>query len=277
MITITCQTKISEIIKANSSAIDELARLAKPFSKLRNPVLRRIMTPRMTLAGAAKVGNCSVKDIADVLFPLGFEYKQLKEVEGKQHEHKPDWLRLLNSNEIFKLDVRPVLESGESPMKDIMTQFKRLRVGEVLCVVNSFEPIPLIELFERDNRAKVYVEFIRDFEYHIFFLKLKPKNEIPKKERFTFQQADEFYKLLDEYSEGEVVRLDVRKYEMPLPMQMILEALVNLKTKQVLYVQHNRVPVFLLEELTEKSVCVYIHEIEDGNVKMLFIPESKDV
>lgn len=273
MKTITNQTRISDIIKANSLAIDVLAKIAKPFSKLKNPILRKVMTPRITLEGAAKIGSCSVQEIVNALSPLGFEYIPGEAIKMVADKNKPKWLQEKNEQQIFLLDVRPVLESGRDPLREIMARYKQLHVGEVLCVQNSFVPTPLIEIFLKDKRASVYVETINETLYQTYFLKAKKDNKSDNDEqKLMFHNNDAFFDLLNKYSDEQIISIDVRGFEMPVPMQMTLQALNEIKPGQILYVQHKRVPLYLLEELSDSLIHIHICEIEKGNVKLLLIP-----
>ena len=76
---------------------------------------------------------------------------------------------------------------------------------------------------------------------------------------------------------GNMETIDVRKMEMPLPMHAILEALDHLPAGKALFVNHKRIPVFLLPELTDREMDYRIKEIADGNVHLLIFKNSYDV
>ena len=67
---------------------------------------------------------------------------------------------------------------------------------------------------------------------------------------------------------GKLETVDVRQLEMPLPMLTILDELDKLPTGQALYVDHKRIPVFLLPELEERKFEYRAKEISEGNVKL---------
>ena len=66
------KTKISALIKANPAAVEAIASISSHFEKLRNPLLRKILAPRVTIADAARMGNTSTQVFFDKLLPLGF-------------------------------------------------------------------------------------------------------------------------------------------------------------------------------------------------------------
>ena len=60
--TINAHTKIAHILKQNAQALDALISISPKFEKLRNPLLRKVMAGRTTLAAASKLGGCSMED-----------------------------------------------------------------------------------------------------------------------------------------------------------------------------------------------------------------------
>src|SRR5690606_2280395 len=146
---ITDQTRISAIIDVDKNCIEAIASVAQPLRRLKNPILRKVMASRVTLAEAAKMGNCSVMDIAKALAPLGFIYEGIKVVNNtpvEQQNIKPVWLTNAAINTITYLDVRPTIAAGNDPLQDIIRSYKSLESGQILCVINSFIPTPLIRL-----------------------------------------------------------------------------------------------------------------------------------
>lgn len=49
-------TRISKLIDENYDVIDTIVSINKHFRKLKNPVLRRVLAPRVSVADAAKKG-----------------------------------------------------------------------------------------------------------------------------------------------------------------------------------------------------------------------------
>ena len=71
-----------------------------------------------------------------------------------------------------------------------------------------------------------------------------------------------------------LIKLDVRHLEMPQPMIVILDAVVELPYGSALFVYHKRIPVFLLPELRERNLDYRIKEIGDGEVLLLIFKTS---
>lgn len=274
---ITDQTRISAIIDVDKNCIEAIASVAQPLRRLKNPILRKVMASRVTLAEAAKMGNCSVMDIAKALAPLGFIYEGIKVVNNtpvEQQNIKPVWLTNAAINTITYLDVRPTIAAGNDPLQDIIRSYKSLESGQILCVINSFIPTPLIRLLEKNQHTESYVEEVQYDVYNTYFLKPQDHKHIVEKPQSGNGQVyrddtTAFERVLVRFSEDKRRVIDVRHMEMPMPMQTILAELKTLPKGHVLYVHHKRVPVYLLEELADQSYEIHILTIEEGNVKMM--------
>src|SRR5688572_33066781 len=69
---ISPQTKISVILQANPKAVDAIASINPHFEKLRNPILRKILASRVTIADGARIGGATVATFFEKLEALGF-------------------------------------------------------------------------------------------------------------------------------------------------------------------------------------------------------------
>jgi uncharacterized protein (DUF2249 family) len=265
-------TRISALIKANKDSIDAIASLSGPLEKLKNPVLRKLMASRVTIAEAAKMGNCNIADFERVLTPLGFEFEETAISQADQPEDQtPEWLKALPPGKITFFDVREMLAAGNDPLKEIMKRFKATEQGKALCIINTFVPTPLVRLFEKDGTL-CYTDSISEKEYHTYFFKQERKKEPPQEKRqpnLTMEKDGEFQKLKQQFAEKGITEIDVRHLEMPGPMQAILAALETLPSGKALLVHHKRVPVYLLEELEDKDFIIHIFNVSETDVKLL--------
>ena len=270
---ITAKTKISELIKYNSKSVDAIASLAKPLEKLKNPIVRKIMASRVTIGEAAKMGGTTVEEFKRVLLPLGFTFEEeVSTKEEKVSEAKPTWVQEAKKSDIDFYDVRPIIDNGADPLKEILGRFKITEPGKILCIINNFVPTPLIHLLKQEKAEATFVETISDKEFNTYFLK-KEKEEknstATADEKLQMDDVESFTAICSQFTKEQTKEIDVRELEMPGPMEMILSELQNLPTGNALYINHKRVPVYLLEELADKNYEVHINNREEGNVKML--------
>lgn len=271
-------TKISALIKHNEKSIEAIAALSKPLRKLKNPILRKVMAPRVTIAEAAKIGKSSIEEFARALEPLGFVFISSKDTGEEKKQDEPIWLDRLAKKDIDFFDVRALIEKGDDPLKDIVQRFKTVQTGQALCIINSFVPTPLIHRLEKNNVLS-YTQKVNEELFHTFFFKSKGEeaksSQTEGSSRIINNNKAEFDSIFKQFDTSKVKTLDVRHLEMPLPMQTILGALPDLTDREVLYIHHKRIPIYLLEEIADKNYSVHLWKMDEENVKILIYQNTK--
>ena len=269
MVKINIDTKISTLLKSHPGALEAIISLSPKFNKLRNPILRKLMASRTSIAMASKVGDVSVTDFFNTLQQLGFEADRNEEQkDGNIQQPLPEFLKNVKKENITQLDVRPVIQNGKDPFNLIINAVKQLPQGGILKLINSFEPAPLIPILTRQG-FNAYVETVSDTVINTYFFK-KDNTGFSEPEK-TSNTEDWQSKL--EYYKDKLVSIDVREMEMPLPMMTILEELEQLPKDKALFVYHKRIPVFLLPELKDRDFEYRINEISDADVHLLIFKE----
>lgn len=265
------RTKISDILRHNIGAVEAIAAINPHFNKLRNPILRRVLAPRVTVADAARIGKCAPSDILERLRAIGFDIEDETPAAPGAPAPASSLPGLVEaavrSGRVRVLDVRPVLESGKDPFQLIMAELKTLPEGHALEVVNSFEPVPLIAILGKQGFSSG-VEH-RGEAVHTFFLKTGPGQHDSGAETGIFRVSPEALEAEKARYQGRFREIDVRDLEMPLPMMTILSELETLPDGEALYVHHKKVPQYLLPELAQRRYKTWIAELGEGNVKML--------
>ncbi|HNK90386.1 MAG TPA: DUF2249 domain-containing protein, partial [Chitinophagales bacterium] len=168
--------------------------------------------------------------------------------------------------QIVNFDVREMLAGGNDPLRDIQLKVKDLKAGEILKIINTFEPVPLVKLLEKQG-FQTYVDAISDNLYETYFFKTDGTDssaDLPTE----IQNSTDWEQLLQHYKD-KLREIDVRHLEMPMPMMTILENLETLPEDMALYVNHKRIPVFLLTELKDRNFDFRIKNIQDGEVYLL--------
>ena len=269
MMTINANTKIATILKQHPEALDAIIAVSSKFEKLRNPILRKVMAGRTSLAMASKVGGCRVEDFFIKLKPLGFETDVVTVIKGEEKRILPAFITSLKKEQVIELDVRPVIASGKDPLNIIVQKVKTIQQGQVLKIINSFEPTPLMALLEKQGFVS-YADTIKEDWVETYFYKA---NAIATPVNDTPAGSSKGWDILLEQFENHIKTIDVRHLEMPGPMMTILESLETLPADTALYIYHKRIPVFLLPELSERKFGYRIKEISDGDVHLLIFKE----
>jgi len=260
-------TKISTLLKHHKGSLEAIVQLSPAFNKLRNPVIRKLMIGRTSIAMASKIGGCSPDDFFEVLEKLGFEREENKEElkEEFQKNPMPDYLKDLSENQKEIFDVREILTDGKDPLREIQQKLKHLKTAHALIIVNSFEPVPLIQLMLKQG-FQVFVDKIDDDRFETYFYK-----ETEKIQHFnndSISETSQWEKIYTRFK-NDLKEIDVRHLEMPEPMLRILEAIESLEKHQALYVYHKKKPVFLLNELKDRNFDFRIKEVQEGEVYLL--------
>lgn len=262
---INSKTSIGRIINANPAALDAIVSLSPKFEKLRNPVLRKLIAGRATIDMASKIGACTVQDFYDKLIPLGFEIEEKNMSVNENKKPVPDFVSAVSKDKITDFDVRPILASGTDPLKHILEKIKSINKGEVLRIINTFEPVPLIMMLGKKG-YDVYSDVQNDNYTETWFYKKDDISEdIPQPD--SGNSAD-WESVLKKFKEN-IIAVDVRQMEMPMPMMTILDKLDLLPEGKALYVYHKRIPVFLIPELKEKGFDFRVNELSENEVHML--------
>ncbi|SFV27621.1 DUF2249 domain-containing protein [Thermoflavifilum thermophilum] len=275
------RTRIASIIREKPEAINVIAGLAKPLEKLKNPLLRKLFASRVTVADAAAMGGCSVEAFREALEKMGFQWVDDQEIRIEPSLHDiPPWLKQIQEQQVVHMDVRETLQQGKDPLQDILKAYEKIQPGGILCIINTFEPVPLIQLLGKKGAESHTIAKSQDL-FYTYFLKpasasvdlLQTDDDTPA---VIYCNQQKWEELLQQYPEHKRRFLDVRALEMPQPMQTILAALPDLKPGDALLVQHKRVPVYLLEELHDAHYRTYIYKISETEVWLLIVQIAKN-
>src|SRR5690554_5888676 len=90
---INATTKIATLLKHDLRAMEAIIRLSPKFEKLKNPLLRKLLAGRTSIAMASKIGGCKVTDFFEQLKPLGFEVEGSSVEEDYREAAMPDFLK----------------------------------------------------------------------------------------------------------------------------------------------------------------------------------------
>jgi TusA-related sulfurtransferase len=263
--TINSDTKIAAIIKFHPSALETIISINPTFEKLRNPFLRKVMAGRTSISTAAKIARCTVEDFYTKLEPLGYIIERKKSTSKSTKNKMPSFISALNKKDIVILDVRPILLSEIDPLTKILNHLERIEPNQVLKIINTFEPTPLIILLQKKGFLS-YTDQIDDQTIETYFYKSMNAPSIKDEKVSPSTSSWETIKL--KY-QNNTTYLDVRELEMPLPMIKILEAVAELTMHNALLVYHKRIPVFLIPELIEQKISYLIKEISSDEVHLL--------
>jgi hypothetical protein len=155
IITISPKTKVGELLDNFPGLESVLLEMSPAFEKLKNPVLRRTVGRVATLQQIAVVGGLRVDDIIKRLREASGQcenYETANENDGLTDE-PPAWFSLTKIASSF--DASLLINSGESPLSEILRQANLLKPDEIFELTSPFIPAPVIEKL-RGKGFKVY-------------------------------------------------------------------------------------------------------------------------
>ena len=261
---INSETRISKLIEVNRDTIDVISSINKHFSKLKNPILRKTLASRVTISDAARIGGVTVELMLEKLQSIGFETSEQVNIELNKKNKTNNYIEMRKET-IIELDVRPILAKGIDPFKSIMAELEKMADGNTLMIINTFEPIPLLNILktkgysyetERPENGVVHTYLEKTGEEKVSEMEASPTKGL------NFEDIELKY-------QGKMTEVDVRHLEMPLPMVTILEEIENVAEGNALYVHHKKLPQYLIPELEERKFCWVSKEIDDSNLKLI--------
>ncbi len=146
---ISPKTKVGELLDNYPEMENVLMNLSPAFEKLKNPVLRKTVARVASLQQIAVVGGINVDLIVN---RLRKELGQNSEIDNNiKSEYVssgiPDWFD--KSKIIMTFDASPIINSGDSPMADILNHTSKLNEGEIFELRSPFIPAPIVDLLQK--------------------------------------------------------------------------------------------------------------------------------
>ncbi len=270
-IIISPKTRIKVLLDADQQGVmASLIELNPGFSRLHNPMLRNLLAPRVSIADACRITGCGVPEFLTRMVDLGFTIDEALLIKDVAQDNVLQKIDFNKGTKVTVLDVRPYLEKKQDPLKVILTQVNKLGNGERIKIINTFEPLPLIDLLV-DKGFLYHTDRIEEKLVATWFEKRDIGNnivEIPTL-RQSLHEEDLFNEVRNRFSPEKIRYIDVRQLEMPQPMLSIIGNIDTLADDELLYVYHKKVPVFLLPELESREMKFLFNHVGEENVEML--------
>lgn len=152
---LTGDTRLSDALAADPSVLDYIVSLnPHDFERLRTPLLRKVMPPRITLrrvAAIAGISECElvskISELSGVPFRAPAENEPLKAVPVSASE-QPAWMKDLDLEKILWVDVTPIDSEFGDPMPPINIAVNGSKPGDVVGIKHKWEPQPLFDIWQ---------------------------------------------------------------------------------------------------------------------------------
>jgi hypothetical protein len=140
--------RIHRVLELYPELHDVIIHSSPAFRRLRNPVVRRVQSRLVTVKQAAEIAGidphqflASLNEAAGLADLAPSPAAQEKEAEGAL---APPWVDTAAIAQ--QVDVRPLQTAGEEPFSVIMAASRKVDLGQVLALRNTFEPTPLYDV-----------------------------------------------------------------------------------------------------------------------------------
>jgi uncharacterized protein (DUF2249 family) len=249
--TFTLKTKIATALKERPDLKEILPAFHPAFKKLQNPILARTLTRLVTVEDAAKIAGVNPEAMLAVMNTPGVPQDLPPRSANTEPAPRPPWYE---TDRITELDVRPQLAAGDDPFKIIIAATRELPAGQILELIASFEPAPIIRVLQKQGWAS-WLRWEGE-ACHVAFWYAKQKQAdggtgvVVPSER------------LEKLAAGWVI--DVRGLEPPQPMVYVLRTLEDAELVLPLTIKHQRVPSVLFSHLEDTDYKWSTKEHEDG-------------
>ena len=157
-------SKLSKALKLHADVLDYIVSLnPRDFKRLYNPLMRRLMPPRISLARVAHMTGTPVMEMLTRIHEIAgcpltaMERKELgtRLKDGRAGKlpsnpgTAPEWIRqeIAVVVDLLMSDVR----LDADPLPPIMKSLKSLRAGEVMLVKHAWEPQPLYDIWNKQG------------------------------------------------------------------------------------------------------------------------------
>jgi uncharacterized protein (DUF2249 family) len=257
--------KVSQVLQRYPALLDVFIATDPAFSKLRNPVLRRVQSRLVTVEQAARIAGIEPLALVRTLNQhLGLETddETVAHAADTPVASRPPWVGA--APVAIDLDVREHQRRGEEPFGPIMEAVRQVPQGQVLVLRNTFEPVPLYDVLGMRG-FEHWAERHSDDEWEIRFYNTgRSRQRQPEQ---VARQVDD--QPLDWDAAFATITIDVSELVPPEPMVRILEALEDLPVGGSLHVHHLRRPMHLYPRLDELGYRHETRELTPGHVEIL--------
>jgi len=147
---INLQTKIAPLLDAYPELEETLLTLSPAFAKLQNPILRKTVAKIATIQHAAKMAGISPAEMVMRLRQAAglsdIDISDETAADDEDDATQPEWFD--ETKITLRFDASPFINSGDSPMQEIIRLSKELKNGEILELTAPFKPAPIIDFLK---------------------------------------------------------------------------------------------------------------------------------
>lgn len=168
------KTRLSAALAAHPDVLEYIISLnPHDFSRLRNPLMNKVMPPRITLGRIAAMVDMPEHELISRIMEIAGVTDE-SWVEDETHEElpqspkeKPQWMNNCEPANIKWVDVTPLDARLADPMPPINIAVNTSKPGDIIGVKHMWEPQPLFDIWHAKG-FQFWTEQIEPDLWHIY-------------------------------------------------------------------------------------------------------------
>jgi uncharacterized protein (DUF2249 family) len=260
---ITGDWKISRVLEVYPVLLDTLTGMSPAFTRLRNPLLRKVQSRLVTVEQAARIANLEPSVLVRELnVAAGFDTATVQTLTGDRCVgcgSEPEWVG--NAPVDAEIDAQAIFDRGEEPFGPISQAAQQVPEGAVLRILVGFEPVPLYDALAKLGFSHWTIRLDAD-RWQVDFYR----------ERRVNSRTSNAAEIEVQWTQDQVdveVTIDVSELVPPEPMVKILTAMTELPDGRTLRVHHVRRPIHLYPQLDDLGYPHHTRELGPQQVELL--------
>ncbi len=173
--TIDGNTRLNKVLDLDPKVVDYVVSLRPhDFHRLRNPMMRRLMSPRISLTRVAAMAEVPLAELLQHIAALGQVTVGDTVVQAlpQSSSIRPDWIPTNEANIEQEVDLLPIDETLDTdPMRLVAPAIKALPPNDILRVRHKWEPQPFYDVWSKMGNIVWFAEQKSDDEWWIWVRK----------------------------------------------------------------------------------------------------------
>ncbi len=151
---LTGDTRLSDALASAPAVLEYIVSLnPHDFERLRTPLLRKVMPPRITLRRVAAIAGISEIELLSKISELsGVPFRASVDDSSKavpiSPSEPPSWMKDVDMEKIVWVDVTPIDSEFGDPMPPINVAVNGSKPGDVVGIKHKWEPQPLFDIWQ---------------------------------------------------------------------------------------------------------------------------------
>ena len=172
-VTICPDTRLKNALDLDPRVVDYVISLnPHDFERLRNPLMRRLMAPHITLSRVAVMAGVPVGELLEGVAALGdvaVNHEHREHPLPQSPEEAPLWVSETGPANARAVDLLPLDDALDAdPMPPVMREVKALSPGEVLLIKHRWETQPFYDVWDKMGGLEWFAERVARDEWWIW-------------------------------------------------------------------------------------------------------------